>query len=82
VLSAATLAVLTNPTGPAYNVMTDNVNKLLDLAFSADPLWNPKKNPAVRHMYIGESGPGLGSSAAAAAPLVQDKQPLLPFWTQ
>jgi hypothetical protein len=75
VLSAATLAMLTNPTGPAYNVMTDNVNKLLDVAFSADRLWNPKRL-AVRHMYI-----GMGSSGAAA-PAAQGKQPMLPFWTQ
>lgn len=82
VLSAASLAVLTNPSGAAYATMTKNVNRLLDAAFNADPLWNPKKKVAVRHLYIGESGPGIGapSARAAVASSKTKKEPIRPFW--
>lgn len=77
VLSSATLAVLTNPSGAAYSVMTTQVNKLLDAAFKADPLWNPKKKLAVRHLYIGPSGPGTGNATPSMS---ERKESIRPFW--
>ncbi len=53
ILSAGTWALVTDPN--AYKTITDNINKLLDLAYSADNTWNPVK---IRQLYV----PGPTSS--------------------
>ncbi len=48
ILSAGTWAVISDPN--SYKTISDNVNKLLDLAYAADDTWN--KHLKRRQVYL------------------------------
>lgn len=75
ILSAATIAVLSNP--GAWKVVNENTTKQLDFAFKNDRTWNPV---LMRFAYLRINEHGEEEEVAKRAAATVSKRGQLPFW--